>query len=212
MCRLLFVRSLAPFSIQKHLEKFAYISKNSTEDQSHGWGCSYLDETGKWHHYKNITPQWDDDLAQFGTTTLLIAHARSAFRDEGIVVENNMPFFDEKYVFIFNGQLDKVKIKSDGRIGAEKIFNYIKRFDKGNILEALKKATQIITKRSEYVKAMNIIITDGTSAYVCTQFSERAEYFTLHYKKSGDTLIICSDPYNEEVGWENFPNNTTEVL
>ncbi len=57
----------------------------------------------------------------FPTTKRLIVHARSAFQDKDIVVENNMPFYDDKYIFIFNGELNGVKIKSDGRIGAEKI-------------------------------------------------------------------------------------------
>jgi len=34
-----------------------------------------------------------------------VAHARSAFEDKDIVVENNMPFTDGERVFIFNGEL-----------------------------------------------------------------------------------------------------------
>ena len=99
-------------------------------------------------------------LLNFPSTNRLIVHARSAFQDKDIVVENNMPFYDDKYIFIFNGELNGVKIKADGRIGAEKIFNFIKRFNNENMMNALIKGVEIIIKRSSYVRAMNIIIAD----------------------------------------------------
>ncbi|HMS66381.1 MAG TPA: hypothetical protein PKD83_14150, partial [Ignavibacteria bacterium] len=104
MCRLLFVRSETEFNPKEYLEKFAKLSKESKEFQGHGWGCSYL-ENNEWKHYKNICPVWEDDLSQFGKTKLITVHARSAFRDEGIVIENNMPFHDDRYIFTFNGEL-----------------------------------------------------------------------------------------------------------
>src|ERR1035437_4291138 len=133
MCRLLYVNSKNNFSIPDYLEKFAEISKNSREYQGHGWGCAYW-QNSTWNYYKNVKPIWEDNLTQLKFCNRLIVHARSAFKDEGIEVENNMPFFDDKYIFIFNGELRGVKIKEEGRIGAEKIFNYIKRFDKTNSL------------------------------------------------------------------------------
>jgi glutamine amidotransferase len=162
LCRLLFVNSKIKFPIVDYLHKFAEIAKCSREYQGHGWGFGFWDNN-KWTYYKNIKPIWEDDLAQFGKSNRIIAHVRSAFKDEGIVIENNMPFYDEKYNFIFNGELRGVKIKEKGRIGAEKIFNFIKRFDKGNIKDALHRGTEIISKKSAYVKAMNIIITDNYS-------------------------------------------------
>ena len=189
MCRLLYVNSNNNFSIPDYLVKFAEISKYSKEYQGHGWGCAYL-QNGKWQYYKNVKPIWEDDFSKFEITNRLVAHARSAFKDEGIVVENNMPFYDDKYVFIFNGELRGVKIKEEGRIGAEKIFNYIKRFDKGSIKEALQKGTEIITKKSSYVRAMNIIVTDKEAAYVHSQFNEDDEYFTLHAKLSNNCCLF----------------------
>ena len=152
-----------PFRISDHLLHFAALSRDSSEYQGHGWGCAWLQDN-QWQIYRNISPIWQDDISQFGATTLLVAHARSAFRDEGIAVENNMPFFDGKRVFVFNGQLHGVRIKEEGRIGAEKIFNYVKRFDHGDRLKALTRGTAIIEKRTRYVRAMNLIIADTTSS------------------------------------------------
>ena len=53
MCRLLYTKSEAPFTIEFQLEKFARVAKNSKEYQGHGWGCAYL-KNGNWQYYKNI--------------------------------------------------------------------------------------------------------------------------------------------------------------
>jgi predicted glutamine amidotransferase len=211
MCRLLLVRSKTPFEIGPHLKAFAGISKNSREYQGHGWGCAYLQD-GEWRYYKNIQPVWEDDLDSFPETTLLLGHARSAFQDEGIVVENNMPFWDDRYVFIFNGELHGVRISSEGRIGAEKIFNTIRRFNRGDMFSALKKGVMVINKRSRYIKSMNLILADKKKVYVATQFNEDPDYFTMHLKKSEDFLMICSEPYPGETDWEKLPNPTIEVF
>jgi predicted glutamine amidotransferase len=209
MCRLLLVRSKTDFQIGPHLKQFSGISKNSREYQGHGWGCSYLQKDA-WTHYKNIQPVWEDDLDLFPKTTLLLAHARSAFQDEGIVIENNMPFYDDRYVFIFNGELHGVRIRSEGRIGAEKIFNTIRRFDRGDMLSALKRGVMVINKRSRYVRAMNLILSDKKKIYVATQFNEDTDYFTMFIKRSESSLMICSEPYPGETDWEKIPNHTIE--
>ena len=209
MCRLLVVKSKNEFEIEKHLKPFSVICKNSEENQGHGWGLAYLNKKNDWVHYKDIKPVWEDDLIQFPSTKLLVVHARSAFEDKDIIVENNMPFYDDKYVFIFNGELRGVRIKEEGRIGAEKIFNYIKRFDKGNMQEALKKGISIIKKRTRSYKAINVIIVNKDKIYLSTNYNERPHYFTMHYKK--DPLVICSMPYPNENNWNKIPNNTIKT-
>lgn len=207
MCRLLFIKSPNDIEISNHLITFSNICKNSKEYQGHGWGCSFL-VNDKWKHYKNIKPIWEDDVSQFGRTNRLIVHARSAFQDKDIYIENNMPFYDENYIFIFNGELNGVKIRSEGRIGAEKIFNFIKRFNNnGNMLEALEKGIKIIINRTNYVRAMNIIISDKQNVFVSSTFNEDPDYFGMHYKKIGEDIIICSEKYPGEAGWENIGNN-----
>ena len=208
MCRLLAIQSETEFSISDYLGPFARITQGCQEEyQGHGWGCSYRKDR-EWKHYKNIRPVWEDNLNGFGSTTLLLAHARSAFRYEGIVVENNMPFYDDKYVFIFNGELHGVRAKAPGRIGAEKVFNYIKRFDKGDMLGAIRKGVDILTKKTQFVRAMNFIISDTENMFVTTRFNESPDYFTLYNKKSGGTKVICSQPFPGEIEWKKFENDT----
>lgn len=211
MCRLLLVKSRNEFSIADHLGRFAHISRHSREFQGHGWGCAYL-INNEWQIYKNINPIWEDNLEQFGKTTQLLAHARSAFKDEGIQVENNMPFQNGDFIFIFNGELQGVKIKEQGRIGAEKIFNFILRFHQGDLLQTLNKGLEIIKKRTTYFRAINIIMSDKNRVVVSSEFNEDDDYFTMRYKKMDDRLIISSEPYPGESDWQKIPNRTTKVF
>jgi predicted glutamine amidotransferase len=211
MCRLLYVRADSAFAVKKHLEIFAEISENSPEYQGHGWGCAWVHD-GEWQFHHNIRPVWEDDLGAFGETKLLLAHARSAFRDEGICVENNMPFFDGRHVFIFNGELRGVRIREEGRIGAEKIFNYVKRFDKGDMLEAIDRGVKVMEKRTRYVRAMNFVMASLESGYLATLFNEDPEYFQMHRRHQADMDVLCSVAYPGESGWQAIGNRTVARL
>jgi predicted glutamine amidotransferase len=210
MCRLLVVRSQVPFNPVHHLTRFASIAKNSKEYQGHGWGCAWKDDGQGWQIYRNICPIWEDDPTQFPRTSLLIVHARSAFEDKDIVVENNMPFSDGERVFIFNGELRGVRIREQGRIGAEKIFNFIRRFDRGDTLAALKKGVELLRNRSRFIRAMNIIMVKEEAIYLSTFFSGDEEYFTMRYKE-GPELVVCSEAYPSEEGWQSIANETVRA-
>ena len=211
MCRLLLVKSDREFSIAEQLERLAFIAKNSKEFQGHGWGCAYV-ENAEWKHYKHIQPIWEHRFDEFGQTTLLLAHARSAYKDEGIVIENNMPFYDDRLVFIFNGELRGVRISEEGRIGAEKIFNFIKRFDQGNTLDALKRGVDVIEKRTRYIRAMNIIMADMENVYLASIFNEDPDYFMMRVSTDSSRLTIASEKLPGAQRWENIENRTIRMF
>ena len=213
MCRLLFVKEAKLFSPTPHLQAFARVAKTSPEYQGHGWGLAYQIK-GTWQYYKSLSPIWDDRLDQFPDVEILIAHARSAFQDQGISVDNNMPFWDNEHIFVFNGELKNVKINEQGRIGAEKLFHFIKRFYyNNNTLEALLKGTSSIHKRCEYIKAMNIILADKEHIYVSSYFNENPDYYTLYEKRFIDSVVVCSAPYplQEQTDWTPIPNQTVRI-
>lgn len=218
MCRLLLARSERPFDPAPHLRALALVSQRSREYQGHGWGCAWL-EDGAWRLHHCITPIWEDTLPALPATGALIAHARSAFRDEGITIENNMPFSDGRFVFAFNGELRGVRIKEEGRIGAEKIFNYIRRFDRGAMLDALARGTDIILRRSRYVRAMNIVMASTGESLVSSHFGEDPDYFQLHAARAGDVAVVCSQPYPADAApelanlrWRPVDNGTAATL
>jgi glutamine amidotransferase len=212
MCRLLLVSDHNGINPAIHLDAFKEISRSSKEFQGHGWGCAWLDSNSKWRLHHNILPVWEDQNS-FPDTTLFLAHARSAFRDEGIMVENNMPFSDGSNIFLFNGELQGVKIRVDGRIGAEKIFNTIRRFDKGDLVEATHRAVSVINKRTRYIRAMNFFLANRDQILVYSQFGESPEYFQLNSLRAGDTRIICSQPYNfSDLPWDKIDNKQFETI
>ncbi len=211
MCRLMCVKNRESFDIGERLADLAGIARNSPEYQGHGWGCAYIVD-GEWRVYHNIKPIWEDDLDQFGATTLLVGHARSAFRDENIVVENNMPFSDDRYVFAFNGELRGVRIAAEGRIGAEKVFNFVKRFDKGDIAAAMRKGMDVIVRRTRYVRAMNMVIADRENVYVGSVYNEQPEYFRLRARDDEGGFVVSSETVPKNGSWRIIPNDTVEQL
>lgn len=212
MCRLLLMRSDEPFDAAPVLERFAGVCRSSDEYQGHGWGVVWLG-SGRRRRYRSLVPIWEDDLGRFGTTSFLLAHARSAFGDRDIAVENNMPFVDRRYCFAFNGELNGVRIREQGRIGAHKLFNYLRgRLRQAEVGQAFRRAVQVICRRSARVRAMNMVITDMNRVLLCSHFDERPEYFTLHMRRRPGLLAICSEPLPEEAGWQPVANHTVAVL
>ena len=209
MCRLLCVRNDDGFEIEEHLAALARIARDSQEYQGHGWGCAWLADTGtagggipasghraRWRFHHDIAPIWEDAARPAGRTTLLVAHARSAFRDEGIRVENNMPFTDGERVFAFNGELHGVRIRERGRIGAEKVFNFVKRFDRGDFGAALVRGLDAIERRTRHMRAMNVVVADtARRVHFASRFREDPAYFQMHTATVDGDRILCSEPY-----------------
>lgn len=190
-----------------HLDAFRALSKNSPEYQGHGWGCAWLNPDRSWSLHHSIQPVWEDTRS-FPETTLFLAHARSAFRDEGITVRNNMPFCDGSRVFLFNGELRGVRIKAEGRIGAEKIFNTLRKFNPDDISEAVRRGVEVINKRTRYVRAMNFFLADSGTVRIYSQFSENPDYFQLRGTTCDDVRVVCSQTYDSGGShWHRIPNN-----
>ncbi len=209
---MLLVRGDAPFDAAPHLAALAEIARTSKEYQGHGWGCAWRDDAGRWQLHHDIRPIWDDPAlanAAPSPTRLLLAHARSAFRDEGIAVENNMPFGDGERVFAFNGELRGVAIREQGRIGAEKIFNYIKRFDRGDARAAVVKGTAIIARRTRYVRAMNLLLAGPSQAVASCHYGEDPDYFQLRRAHRDGLDIVCSQDYPGHGPWTRMGNGET---
>jgi glutamine amidotransferase len=209
MCRLLAVKDSQPFAITKMLRDFAEVARASREYQGHGWGCAWWDH-GAWRVHRSIVPIWEDRLDTFPTTRVLVAHARSAFRNEGIAVENNMPFVEGDTAFVFNGELRGVRIAEAGRIGAEKLFRFLLRLGATRGPDEARRGVAVVTGRTRYVRAMNYVMARGPTFLVCSRFNEDPGYFTMHVRQTPTGLMVSSDPLPGESGWEPFPEGAVE--
>jgi glutamine amidotransferase len=173
------------------VDSFRERCHRSPEFQGHGFGMA-LRVSGRWERYRSLTPIWEDSPPLPRRVEVLVVHARSAFRNEGIDVRNNMPFYRDDLCFVFNGELRGVRLRAPGRIGAEKIFHLILE-QRIALPEALTATDRLIRSRSRYVRAMNVALTDGSAIYAHCRYAEKPEYFTLHYR-AGDLSGVSSEP------------------
>jgi predicted glutamine amidotransferase len=207
MCRLLVIRDAEAFAISDQLRALAMIARHSREYQGDGWGCAWWDGHA-WHAYRSVSPIWDDQLDRFGETRLLVAHARSAFRNEGIAVENNMPFVEDGVAFVFNGELRGVRLSAPGRIGADKLFYVLRQLGGARDTAALARAIDIVVRRTAYVRAMNLVIVHQGGIRVVSRFSENPDYFTMHVKQDRARIAVCSEPFAGDAGWRPIANGS----
>lgn len=210
MCRILAIRARDPIDTAPLLERFAALARNSREYQGDGWGCAWW--TGeRWERHRTVTPIWEDDLARFGAHRCFVAHARSAFRNEGIEEQNNMPFMTGDAAFVFNGELRGVRMTEAGRIGAEKLFNYLQRVaPRGR--EAWRRAVDIVEARTRYVRAMNFVYARPGSFVVSSRFNEDPEYFTMAIRRDRASVIVCSEPLAGMDAWAPVPSGSLEIV
>jgi predicted glutamine amidotransferase len=211
MCRLLSVVSHASIDIDHHLDAFTRLCRTSREYQGHGWGCAIL--RGKsWMRYRTMTPIWEDSFRLAGETQVLLAHARSAFRDEDIAVENNMPFVSSDQAFMFNGELNGVRLSVEGRTGARKIFRLLQNLKDAGSTDTVGQAMTVIRRRTARIRACNFILADSQSICVHTLFTTDPEYYTMYRFQTARELVISSAPYeNGEGVWEALRNGSIEV-
>lgn len=186
------MRGQTAFEARPVLDAFREACRDSREYQGHGWGATWRSD-GTWERYRSLTPIWDDEVELPKEVDFLVVHARSAFRDEGIAIDNNMPFYRGDRVFVFNGELQGVRLRVPGRIGAEKVFHLIQDRDEGDLSAAVAAADSLLVSKSARVRALNVAVTDGERIYASCRYTESPEYFTLHFRE-GEIAAVCSEP------------------
>jgi predicted glutamine amidotransferase len=219
MCRILGLQADGPVDAVPWIEAFGRRCRDSQEFQGHGWGMSWQ-EDGRWQRYRSIRPIWKDRV-ELPSTRLVLVHARSAFRDEGIVVENNMPFLSGELAFAFNGELHGVRLSAPGATGAARLLHLLERFGTaaaGDTLAALARLDALVALRSDYVRALNIVVSDGRAFFINTSYSEDQDYFTLHtasVPSPHGLRMVSSETISTgeiEPQWVSIPNHSTRVL
>ena len=101
-----------------------------------------------------------------------------------------------------------MRIREQGRIGAEKIFHYLKRFNEQYAVEGLQRGVSVIKKRTRYVRAMNFVIADTQRSRLVSTFGEDPDYFQLHRTQLQGLDIVCSAPLPEWTGWTSIENGS----
>jgi glutamine amidotransferase len=227
VCRVLAIQGDAPFDAEPFLSAFAEECRRSKEFQGDGWGVAWREGIA-WRSFHTLQPIWETALPDLPRSRLFLVHARSAFRNERIVVENNMPFVDDGLAFAFNGELRRVRLRAPGDTGARRLFHLYRRFrraaadtavgDEGRT--ALRRLDEVIRARTEYVRALNVVVSDGEQVWVNNRFSEDPDYFTLWTATSssdGTRLrLVSSERFDLRerggLAWQPLSNGATENL
>lgn len=222
MCRILAIQGEAPLDAVPFIRAFAERCQASKEFQGDGWGVSWR-EGGAWRSFHTLDPIWETALPVLPQSHLFLVHARSAFRNERIVVENNMPFVEEGLAFAFNGELRGVRLQAPGDTGAWRLFHLFRRFraaaaDDG--VAGLRRLDQVVRARTEYVRALNLVVSDGEDVWINSRFSEDPDYFTLWkatLTRHGRTLCLVSSErfdlrMRAGLAWRPLSNGVTETL
>lgn len=199
MCRMLFINLAKKDDVRQYIESFALKCQNSFQYQGDGFGVSFIDENGQIKTIKSLKPIWaSSELIQtIPYTTFALVHARSAFGESTIGdIENNQPFGDDNFLFAFNGNLRSVKLKTQGKIGAHKIFNFFaNKIKNTNFHEAMQNAINEIIQNTGHVKALNIIAIKNKDIFVQNTYGENedSKYFNLWISQNPQHLIISSE-------------------
>jgi len=224
MCRILALRSSAPLDALPLVRAFAERCRASKEYQGDGWGVAWR-ESGRWQSWRTVSPIWETELATLPSARIFLVHARSAFRSEGVSVGNNMPFVDGGLAFAFNGELRGVRLQAPGDTGAWRLFHLLRRFTEGaggDGAEGLRRLDEVVAARTDYVRALNVVASDGQRVWVNSRFGEDPAYFTLWRatlpRARGDISVVTSEPLRlgPELGeppvWHPIPNGCTVEL
>lgn len=223
MCRILAFVADEPVDASPWIDAFAEACRISKEYQGHGWGMAWRTDDG-WSRYRTTRPIWEDD-AEAPLGRVVVVHARSAFRNEGITEENNMPFLSGDLAFAFNGELRGVRLSVPGETGAARLLHLLDRFrasDAADVPAALRRLDAVIRARTEYVRALNLVVSDGRALHVHSRYSEDPDYFTLRETRVRlrtqawpSLRAVCSEEIAVEglkPEWTPIPNGTTRSV
>ncbi len=191
MCRILLVNLKEPDDVRQYIENFALKCRASKEYQGDGFGIAYLDKNGEPQIEKSLNPIWSSSniIQKVPYTTFVLVHARSAYGEKTIGdIDYNQPFGDKDFLFAFNGYLQGVGLKTEGKIGAQKIFNLLR--EKGvqsGIIE--------LNENTQYIKSLNFVLVRNKNIYVHNQYGEKedVDYFDLWMSQSPNRLIVSSE-------------------
>ncbi|MDH3224595.1 MAG: hypothetical protein OEO23_12835 [Gemmatimonadota bacterium] len=217
MCRILAVTAPGSFDVRPWLETFAARCRTSGEYQGDGWGIAWRTSDG-WERYRSVGPIWSEGERSFPASTTFLVHARSAFRDTPVAVEHNMPFLDGQTAFAFNGELRGVRLAVPGVNGAARLFHLFGRLretSSGASTAALERLDRAVVARTEYVRALNVVVVDEGGVHIRSRFGEDPDYFTLHAcaearGPGGERAAVVSSEAmtvpGADIHWQPVPN------
>lgn len=200
MCRILALAATRPFGVEPWLRAFAERCRESREYQGDGWGLAWWNGT-EWERRRTLDPIWSETLESAPRSSAYLVHARSAFTGSPLALELNMPFLGDRCAFAFNGELRGVRLSVPGANGAQRLFTLFQRFQDagGDSPSALTRLDRVVSTRTDYVRALNVVVADEAGIHVTSRFNQEPDYFTMHASEhargpAGEPIsVVCSE-------------------
>jgi gamma-glutamyl hercynylcysteine S-oxide hydrolase len=167
-----------------------------------GWGIGFFDEATP-RRWRSVAPLWGDvsldSIAPALHSRCVVAAVRSATVGMPIEASATAPFTDGHWLLSHNGIVNRRVLPAD--LAAESVCDSAILaaliFTRG--LEALRE-TILEIGGNDPTARLNILAADG-SRLVATTWGD-----TLSILRRDDGVVLASEPYDDQTGWEDVPD------
>jgi|Deesub1362A_J573_1020465.scaffolds.fasta_scaffold01599_10 glutamine amidotransferase len=142
-------------------------------------------------------------------STLAIGHVRKAspiYRVHTGAREAH-PFAEWGIFLAHNGTIyDADVLDPNPGIDSQKLARWLAHAWWPRTPEGLAKALERLLQEVQDFTAIDLLLTEGTNLYAFCCFNRNPDYYTLWYRATKDTIIISSEPVDEEPTWQPMKN------
>lgn len=167
-----------------------------------GWGVGFFDG-GVPRRWRSSAPLWGETSFESVAPALrshcVVAAVRSATVGMPIEISATAPFSDGRWLLSHNGVVQRtvLPLKSSAESVCDSAILAATIFDRG--LDALGDTITEIGKADPLAR-LNIVAANG-SRLLATTWNE-----TLSILRRPDGVVLASEPYDDEAGWEDVPD------
>jgi glutamine amidotransferase len=172
-----------------------------------GWGVGFFDdfsEGAKPRRWRSAAPLWGDTSFDSVAPALrghcVVAAVRSATVGMPIEISATAPFTDGRWLLSHNGVVDRAVLPptSSAESVCDSAILAAVIFERG--LDALGDTIAEIGAADPYAR-LNILAANG-SRLLATAWGD-----TLSILRRDDGVVLASEPYDDDLGWEDVPDH-----
>jgi gamma-glutamyl hercynylcysteine S-oxide hydrolase len=172
-----------------------------------GWGVGFFDdfsEGAKPRRWRSAAPLWGDtsfdSVAPALRSHCVVAAVRSATVGMPIEISATAPFTDGRWLLSHNGVVDRAVLPptSSAESVCDSAILAAVIFERG--LDALGDTIAEIGAADPYAR-LNILAANG-SRLLATAWGD-----TLSILRRDDGVVLASEPYDDDLGWEDVPDH-----
>jgi len=238
MCRLFAGIATEVHSWREELMAFSWLASHGLRaPHTDGWGIGWYPSVGSPVIVKEPKSAVENELFEKTATKAisraLIAHVRKASCGAN-TRENSQPFFDDRFVFAHNGELDyeraksllaneyfsKIKGQSDSELYCLLLSQEINKAK--DVLAGIRASVSRILSSGALNTSLNFVMSDGERVYALSYATDEAlekrrkeaqagsvgmeHYYDLYYARitSPERILVCSEKIPQIAGRENW--------